>query len=231
MGVIINCTHSHLDYFTRNLVVCKGDLVATAHGYVSSERIADTSLTDSEPIGLEEAKAHLEITESDQDEKVERWIKEARHTLERDTALALTYPQRWRVTIQQFPSYRQSLYLPVWPVQQIDSLVYFDRDNNEQSLDVSPGDYILSSAGRPAQLGLIDTASWPTSTRQFDPGRLELTAGWENPDDIPRDLIQALKKLIGDFAGFRESRVGVSLEASPKSYDELIAPWVLPAVG
>lgn len=229
MGVIINCTDSHLDYFTRNLIVCKGDQVATAHGYVSAERITDAT---EEPIEVADAKSHINFTDSEHehDGDVARWIKAARQKLEKDTGLALL-EQTWRITVEQFPSYRQSLYLPVWPVRAVTAFSYVDRDGAEQNLIISPTNFILASRQRPAQLGLIDSATWPTDFRKFHPGTLELTAGFASVNDIPADLLMALLKLVGDFAGFRESSLLGQVAGAPQSYDELIAPWVLPVAG
>ena len=229
MGVIITrTTESHLDYFTRNLTVGKDSQVATAHGYVSAARLVDAAY---EPLTIVDVKTYLRFAESehDQDSEIQTWIKGARQKLEKDTGLALL-TQSWRVTVDQFPSYRQSLYLPVWPVQSIDRFVYIDRDGTEQNLLVSPSTFILGSTSRPAQLGLVDTASWPTDTRRFQPGTLELTAGWVLPADIPAELLMAMKKLIGDFAGFRESALVAQLATAPQNYDALIAAWVLPGV-
>lgn len=228
MGVTINYSNSHLDYFSRNLIACKDSQVATAHGYLSGERVTDAAV---EPLDVAEAKDHLNFSQSehDQDGQVARWIKAGRQKLEKDTGVALL-EQTWRASIEQFPSYRQSLYLPVWPVQSISSFSYVDRDGAEQDLIISPSNFILSSRGRPAELGLIETASWPTDSRKFNPGTLEFVAGWTKPKDIPADLLMALLKLVGDFAGFRESGLVGSVGSAPQSYDALIAPWILPGV-
>lgn len=233
MGVIINCTESHLDYFARNITVCKGDQVATIHGYVSLERVP-IGLDVQEPIGLDEAKNHLNIALDDhaRDEDVQRWIKEARQQLEQDTGLALPL-QTARIAIQQFPSFRAWLNLPIWPVRSVEALAYVDRDGAEHDLLDSPSDFVLSSIERPARLGLTETSNWPTSARKFNPGTLEVLAGWETRAAIPRPLILAMKKLIGDFANFRESSIafaGLQVQAVPMSYDDLIASWVMPVV-
>ena len=227
MGVIITrTTESHLDYFARNLTVGKDSQVATAHGYVSAARLVDAA---AEPLYLTDVKAYLRFAEHehDQDGEIHTWIKSARQKLEKDTGLALK-TQSWRVTVDQFPFYRQSLYLPVWPVQSIDRFVYVDRDGTEQNLLESPSRFLLGSTARPAQLGLVDTATWPTDGRHFQPGTLELTAGWTQDADIPAELLMAMKKLIGDFAGFRESALIGQVAGAPESYDALIAAWVLP---
>lgn len=229
MGVTIHYSDSHLDYFTRNLIATKDDQIATAHGYLSAVRITDAQ---EEPLELAEAKAHLnfDLNEHDQDGQVDRWIKAARQRLEKDTGLALL-EQTWRATVEQFPSYRQSLYLPVYPVQSISSFVYVDRDGAETDLLTSPDNFILSASGRPAQLGIIETATWPIDSRKFHPGTLEFVAGWPTPNDVPADLVMAILKLVGDFAGFRESKLIGQLGNAPQTYEELIAPWVLPVIG
>lgn len=233
MGVIITCTESHLDYFTHNLTVCKGDQVATIHGYVSMQRVPVTADVE-EPLGLQEAKQHLNyaLTETTHDEEVQRWIKEARQQVEQDTGLALPL-QRVILSIAQFPSYRSWLNLPVWPVRSVEAFSYVDRDGAEQNILASPSDFLLSSTERPARLGLTETSNWPTTARKFNPGTLEVMAGWETRNEIPRPLVLAVKKLIGDYANFRESSIafaGLQVQPVPQSYADLIAPWVLPVV-
>lgn len=233
MGVIINCTESHLDFFARNITVCKGDQLATIHGYVSVERLPIAADVE-EPLGLDEAKQHLNfaLAEHDHDEEVQRWIKEARQQLEQDTGLALPI-QTARIAIQQFPSFRSWLNLPIWPVRSVEAFTYVDRNGAEQNILLSPSDFILSSSERPARLGLTETSNWPTDARKFNPGTLEVVAGWESRSAIPRPLVQAIKKLIGDYANFRESSIafaGLQVQPVPRSYEDLIAPWVMPVV-
>ena len=62
----------------------------------------------------------------------------------------------------------------------------------------------------------------------FNQGTLDFTAGWLTQTDIPAELLMAMKKLIGDFAGFRESALVGQVAAVPQSYDALIAAWILP---
>lgn len=233
MGVIITCSESHLDFFTRNLTVCKGDQVASIHGYVSMTRSAVAAAVE-EPLGLDEAKQHLNyaLTDSTHDEEVQRWIIEARQQLEQDTGLALPV-QRVLITIQQFPSFRSWLNLPIWPVRSVEAFAYVDREGADQDILASPSDFILSSTERPARLGLTETANWPTSARKFNPGTLEVIAGYATRNEMPRPLVLAMKKLIGDYANFRESSIafaGLQVQPVPRSYEDLIAPWVMPVV-
>src|SRR6185503_17123821 len=145
MGVIINCTESHLDFFARNLTVCKGDQVATIHGYTSVERVPIAADVE-EPVSLDEAKQHLNIALDDKtrDEDVQRWIKEARQQLEQDTGLALPR-QTARIAIEQFPSFGSWLNLPIWPVRSVEAFSYVDRDGVEHDILSSPSDFLLSS--------------------------------------------------------------------------------------
>lgn len=236
MGVIINCTESHLDFFTRNLTVCKGDQVATIHGYVSAERLISADDDHEEPLTVDEAKLHLNyaIEDHEKDEQVQAWIREARQQLEHDTGVILT-TQTWRITIEQFPSFRSWLNLPIWPIQSVDAFTYVDRDGAEQDLMSSPSNFILSTSSRPAKLGLSsESANWPTSARKFQPGTLDVTAGFTSLEAVPAPLIAAIKKKIGDLANFRESAIafaGLQVQPVPSSYEDLIAPWVLPVVG
>lgn len=238
MGILIRrpyCTESHADFFTRNITVCKGDWVASAHGSVASI----TSLDEQEvgaaillPITIEDAKKHFRghLDLEDDDDQVLAWIKAARRKVENDTGLTLL-TSRWQITLNAYPAWDQPLHLPLWPIQSVDDFYYYDTDGVQTSVG-SPLPYLIDY-GRPAQLALDGTDTWPTSLRTFQPGVIEVTAGWSDPAFIPDDLKQAIRYLVGQMALYRETDVsgpGVTVGQVSIGYEQWISAWVLPGV-
>jgi uncharacterized phiE125 gp8 family phage protein len=237
MGVIIRrpyCTDSHADYFVRNLTVCKGDSVASSHGVLSQPVRIDAFEPD-EPITLEQAKDHIRYTHYDEDNLVQQWIRAAFRKIERDTGV-IAMTSEWRIPVDEFPIFRQFMQLPLWPVQSADRVAYYDTDGNLVELSAgSPGaGFILDGTSRPPRLALeaIDD-DWPTSLREFQPGIVEVTAGFASADLYPDDLRQAAYLLIANAALYREPAVagpGVAVTSIPIGYEQWIERWVLPVV-
>lgn len=242
MGVIIRtpyCTDSHLDFFVRNLTVCKGDLVASANGVVSQPIRLDAggSPDADEPLTLLEAKRQIryDLASTADDDDVYAWIRSAFRKIEGDTGV-VPLTSRWSFAVEAFPDWRQPLRLPLWPIQSVDRIAYYDTDGTLVELAAgSPGQaFILDQGSRPARLALErDTDEWPTNMRTFQPGLIEVTAGFTSAAAYPDDLKQAAKILIGQSALFREQDVagaGMTLSAVSVDYQKWIERWVLPGV-
>jgi uncharacterized phiE125 gp8 family phage protein len=239
MAVIIRrpyCTNSHADFFVRNIDVCKGDAVASVNGHIASI----TRLDELEvggvvglPISIDDAKkqfhGHLDLTEDD--DQVVSWIKSAAHKVERDTGVTLL-TSAWRVVLNAYPAWDQPIHLPLYPVQSIDDFTYYDFDGMLQSVASPLPD--LVDYGRPVKIALAGTDTWPTDLRTFQPGVIDVTAGWSAPELIPDDLKQAIKILVGQMALYREQDVagqGMTVTPTTLGYEQWIASWVLPSLG
>jgi uncharacterized phiE125 gp8 family phage protein len=229
------CTESHADFFTRNITVCKGDLVASAHGYLSQPVRTDVPAVGAAitlPITIEQAKNRIRYTHTTEDDSVEAWIKAAARKVETDTGVVLLTSE-WRMHVHAFPSFGQALYLPLYPIQSIDAFTYVDTSGDEQTVFTgSPATlpYIVDY-GRPVRLQLADAETWPADTRSNQPGTIEVTAGWTDPELIPDDLIQAMYLLIGQSALFREHGVvGDGVRSVLMDYDRWLEAWRLPGV-
>lgn len=235
MGVIIRrqyCTESHLDFFTKNLTVCKGDMVASAHGYLSEPVRIDSSTTL--PITVAQAKSRIRFTHTTEDASVEQWIKAAARKVQSDTGVVLLTSE-WRMFVHEYPSWSQSLRLPIYPIQSIDAFTYVDSAGDEQDVFTgSPASVpYLVDYGRPVTLRLADGDTWPTDLRLNQPGTIDVTAGWTDPALIPDDLLQAMYLLIGQSALFREHAIvgqGMTVNSVLMDYDRWIESWRLPVL-
>jgi uncharacterized phiE125 gp8 family phage protein len=160
-------------------------------------------------------------------------MRSAFRKVEADTGvIALT--SQWRIPIDCFPAYRQPLFLPIWPIQSLDLIGYRSDGVFVAIATGSPGStLILDGDSRPPRLALEELDDdWPSDLREFQPGIIEVTAGYTDPAYYPDELKHAAKILIANSALYRESAVsgpGVAATNVPGAdYDFWISKWVLP---
>jgi uncharacterized phiE125 gp8 family phage protein len=230
MGVHIDfdpvCTNSHLDFFIRNIVVCKGDArLAHVNGATAVVRLPDASEAPEEPLSLHDVKDHISIRHNELDHQIAGWIVAARRKVETDTGIALV-PGAYRITVTRFPMYGQPLLLPLWPVTSVESAAYYTRDGVETSI----AETLTVSDGRPTLVHLPQSAQWPTDVRGFDPGVLEVKAGFASPNLVPEDLKHAMKVLIDHMSTFRGHVSTTAIENIGIDYDRWIERWQLPTL-
>src|SRR5688572_12826801 len=144
MPVIIrrqHCTDSHLDWFVRNLVACKGDLVAAGNGVVGRPiRLNAGGSPDLDlPLTLSEAKEHIRFTHDSEDDSVYSWMRAAFQKIELDTGVVPLTAQ-YRIPIEAFPYARLPLILPLWPIQSVDLIGHYTAAGVDTPLSAgSPG--------------------------------------------------------------------------------------------
>jgi uncharacterized phiE125 gp8 family phage protein len=168
-----------------------------------------------------DAKGHARIDGSLEDYNVQQWIAAAARKVERDTERALL-TQTWQLALDAFPSWRGAIDVPLPPLASVNFIKYYDSANVLQTLD--PSAYIVDTIGN--RIGLAPTGSWPTDLRSFRPGLVEFVAGAVLADAIPENLLHAVRLAVAWLSENREPT-----KADVTSYDALIAPFVVPAIG
>lgn len=172
-------------------------------------------------LAIADAKGHARIDGSLDDYNVNTWIAAAARKIERDTERALG-AQTWQLAVDAFPSWRRPLDVPLPPLSAVNFIKYYDSANVLQTLD--PSAYIVDTIGN--RIGLAPTGSWPTDLRSFRPGLVEFVAGAATVDLIPENLLHAVRLVVAWLSENREPT-----KADLTSYDALIAPFVVPAIG
>lgn len=229
------CTDSHSDWFTRNLIACKGDGSGAYQNGCLSRPVRIGSISQDEPLTREDAIRHIryDLNSAAEDENIYAWLASAFRKIESDTGV-ISLTSQWRIAIECFPTGRSPLVIPIWPIQSVDLIAYYDADGVLTSISAgSPGTtLILDNANRPSRLALeTPSDAWPTDLRAFQPGILEVTAGFETAALYPDELKQSAKILIAQSALFREHAVsgpGIAVSSVLMDYDRWIERWVLP---
>lgn len=174
-----------------------------------------------EPVSLADAKAHLRLETTTEDDYVSALIVAAR--LHVETAIRrVLVDQTWRVYLDAWP--RDGVVeLPVGPVRSIASITVYDADGHPNLL--SSVAWRLDSASQPARLALLGTG--PTPGRVLNGIEIDLVAGFgPSGISVPQPLKLAIMTLVSRWYENREgARYGVVPASVSDQVESLVAPY------
>lgn len=175
-----------------------------------------------EPVTLDEAKAHLRVDFSDDDDLITALIKTATASLESYTRTRLI-TQTVQVTADSFLKLRS---LPVWPVQSVVSVVYDDLDGVETTWD--PALFTHRRSVKPNQIVPAYEETWPHARDHVDAVRVTLVVGYgDAAEDVPAEIRHAMKLMISELYNNRElAVVGASVADAPVTVKTLAHPHI-----
>lgn len=153
-----------------------------------------------EPITLEEAKAFLRVTVSDDDTLITGLIKAARVDQENYTGRAFI-SQTWKENYRRWPDYFD---MAKAPLLSVDSIKYLDGTGAEQTLAADQYRVLLDedAAGR---IYRNYGVTWPELYAVPDAITLEFTAGYGPAAiDVPEEIRLALQLSISHFYDNRD---------------------------
>ncbi|MDP3908891.1 MAG: head-tail connector protein, partial [Gemmatimonadales bacterium] len=181
-----------------------------------------------EPISTAEAKLHLRVTQSAEDDYIDRLIKSARQQVESATGRALIN-QTWYLYLDGFPP-DDRIRLPKAPLSSITSLVYTDSDGAATTFTAD--DWDADTNPTPGELVLVYNKQWPTPSalRPHSPIVVEYVAGYGAAgSSVPEPIRDAMYLLIGDAYTFRESLVTGTIVNTVRGVGDLFANYIVEA--
>lgn len=183
-----------------------------------------------EPISLAEAKVHLRVDSSDENDLITALIVAARQAAEHQLDRALITQTLERV-LDAFPSTELELGMP--PVQSITSVKYYDADEVLQTMDAA--DYSLDADRLPGWVVPAYGTTWPSTLDTANSVRVRYVAGYgDTASDVPAAIRQWMLLHIGTTFKFREEVVGgagiTAMTLPGRFVDRLLDPfrWVTP---
>lgn len=129
-----------------------------------------------EPIDLTTLKEHMRVDFTDSDTLLNNYITAAREYVEESYDRALVN-QTWDFSLDAFPWDQLSIELPIWPLQSVTTVTYYDNNNNPTVW--SQGNYFVDSVSRPGRIVLGFGQGWPAITlRQANAVVIRYVAGY-----------------------------------------------------
>lgn len=175
-----------------------------------------TAAPASQPVTLDEAKAQLNVLHADDDAYITALISAATAAVEEMSGRALI-TQTWELSLR-YP--RTRVYLPVTPVQSIDIITYYDRDEVQQTGTVS--DFHLFSDIYRAWVEPKDKKDWPDVFGRADALTISFVAGYGAASDVPVELKQAILMLLTHWYEERRAASDSTMEEVPYSVGALV---------
>ena len=187
--------------------------ITTTAGLIESETFLLPIAVVEEPISLEEAKAHLRVTDDSEDALIELYVRAAREWVENytgHTLLARTFTQR-------FNAWGDYLTLYHHPVTTVPTIEYDSADDDQAAFT----DYAFSLGQRPMRI--YPTSSFP-SLRSNGYITVTYTAGYAE-GTVPDALIQAVLLTIGHWHTTRASVSEDAMQEVPLAVRSLCAAY------
>lgn len=161
-----------------------------------------------EPLTLEQAKAHLRVFHTDDDDYIGSLIAASRQACERYCGAY------WadRSVVIYADSFNDLSHFPIAQVKTIGAIEYVDNDGNDTQLDSAIYEFQPDASRFILKFG----QSWPV----FRYGsRIKVTAAVGG--DVPAPVIHAIKFKIGDMYELRESASDVDVT----TFDHILANY------
>ena len=148
------------------------------------------------PLTLSEAKDHLNVFHSEDDDQISGMIRAATFYVE--SQMQVTMGQKtWELYLDTVPE-DSIIRLHHPPVSSLDKIEYYavgDSDLTEFSTD----NVILDDISKPCEIHLRPYASWFTPEDRVNAIKVTYKAGYSSADDIPENWKQAVKLVVGHF--------------------------------
>lgn len=176
-------------------------------------RISVVTAASEYPVTLAEAKAHLRVDDTNEDDLILALIGAATDWAEQYCRRSFM-AQTLRLTMDQFPS--DEICIPRNPVQSVSSVKYVDQTGTQQTLSTSLYDIDLTE---PARIAPVWGTTWPIARNQLGAVTVDFVAGYEagspGRDDVPVGIKAAIKLAITDLYEHRSAHMIDQLYCNP----------------
>jgi uncharacterized phiE125 gp8 family phage protein len=175
-----------------------------------------------EPVSLEEAKVHLNVTGSAKDEYITSLIVAARTAIERYLNRALI-TQEWKVF---YDCWKEEMETPFPPLQSIETVKYYDMDGDIQTLDEEDFYWVVNTR-EPGMVKRKYNASYPNhQDGRPDVIEIAFTAGFgDEAEDVPEPIRLGIKLMLTDYYEHRGGVVIGQVMKIPDHVLNLIHPY------
>lgn len=151
-----------------------------------------------EPLTTAEAKAHLDVTGSQDDTLIDDIVAAAREWIEGETNRALI-TQTWDLFLDEFPSSSSAIIIP-WPPLVSVTTVKYTPDVDSSPTTFSATKYIVDSVSEPARIVLEKDEVWPTdSLKSVNGVEVRFVAGYGAASAVPKRLKHLTRLLVGHW--------------------------------
>ena len=179
----------------------------------------------SEPIITSDAKTHLRITHTDQDDYIDSLVKLARFQFESDCPSIQILPATWCLYLDEW---MDEVMIKKNPLISVSSVKYYAEDSDTLST-LSSANYETDLISYPGRVNFsISTSSLPNlNTNKYNAVQITFTCGYADAASVPSDIIGGLKLLIGHFyENPQQVMSGTQINELPFGYKQIINNYI-----
>ena len=185
----------------------------------------------SDPVTLEEAKAHLNVDFDDYDDLIAGYVRSAHMGIVYNTGHALS-PSTWDLSYDAFPTGNTPegfVQIPIGPLIEVESVNYVDPDTAIETVLATSG-YEVDTMNR---LGGVAPSSsgWQAVFTTINAVRIRFTAGYPDlpgspaESGVPASLKHAVLIMVRDMYDFRSPTVAGIMTRRPEIIRYLTDPF------
>lgn len=183
---------------------------------------------DELPVALAQAKAHLRVTHTSEDDLISAYLASATDKVQRWTRRQLMQAE-YELALDGFPLGGCVIELDLPPLVSVESVTYIDASGQDVTLDASA--YQVDIRSTPGRLRPAAGSLWPLAK----PGALAsvvvaYTAGYADAERVPQALKMAILLLVAHWYEHREAVALTSVSEMPLAVQSLVGMYTLPEV-
>ena len=181
--------------------------------------ITQTVAPSVEPVVTADQKTWMRVDGTDEDTLIGSLAAAARAYVEMATSRQCI-TATWVLKLKNFPA--GDIVLPIFPLQSITSIKYYDSNGAEQTW--SSALYDVDTAMEPGRVRPVSGADYPSDVRGYtDDIEITFVSGdGDAASDVPDGVLAAIKILAANWFENREANTPIGLTPVPMSLESLI---------
>lgn len=152
------------------------------------------------PVGLDEIKRQILVTNPDDDALLNGYIDAATQLTERVIQWRTLLTTTWQLKLDAFPA--GELRLPLPPLQSVSSIAYVDSNGDSQTLSSSA--YTVDTTSEPGRVYPAYGTSWPSTLAHPNSVTVTFVAGYTSRDRVPATTRTGIAQLVSNWFENRE---------------------------
>jgi len=181
--------------------------------------ITQTVAPSVEPVVTADQKTWMRVDGTDEDTLIGSLAAAARAYVEMATSRQCI-TATWVLKLKNFPA--GDIVLPIFPLQSITSIKYYDSNDTQQTWSSSL--YDVDTAMEPGRVRPVSGEDYPSDVRGYtDDIEITFVSGdGDAASDVPDGVLAAIKILAANWFENREANTPIGLTPVPMSLESLI---------
>jgi uncharacterized phiE125 gp8 family phage protein len=175
-------------------------------------------------VSLADAKMHLRVDHSTEDDLITRLIHAATEMAQSFTGRQIRSATS-TLKLPRFPVGREPLYLPRPPLVDFAQVYYWNSSGTGTEYTINVNNY---NAGDESFIEPDRGSTWPSvDTMRTLPVKVQYSHGYENTDAVPELIKQAILLMVGHLYENREAATTGKIDTIPLGFHDLLMPYVV----